>query len=80
MKWTVLFLIAILVTTPVQGETAFEPIKHPVRSLKYWGNYQRISLIDKVLQKAPAELIDYLQQDNLKNGWPNVPKPVDVPF
>ena len=58
---------------------AFEPLSHPVRSLKFWGDFKKSDLVEKINQTAPAELIDYLRQDNLKNGWPNIPKGVYVP-
>ena len=72
------WFIAVLLCTIAQSALAFESLSHPVRSLKFWGDFKKGDLIEKINKTAPAELIDYLRQDNLKNGWPNIPKSVDV--
>lgn len=70
--------IAILLCSIAQSAFAFEPLRHPVRSLKFWSGFKKADLLEKVNKKTPAELIDYLRQDNLRNGWPNIPKSVNV--
>jgi hypothetical protein len=72
-------LVALFIITTAQNLMAFEPLGHPIRSLKFWGDIKKVDLVDKIVSKAPPELIDYLRKDNEKNGWSNIPQAVEVP-
>lgn len=69
---TKIFLFALLISQTAIAE--FEPMKHVVRREAYWGDYKRRAITEKLLPASP-EVIDYITQDNIKNGWPNRPKP-----
>lgn len=62
------------------GHFAFsgELANMPVKQETFWGDYQKLEL-EKKVRRAPPELIEYLQKDNEKQGWPNKPIAVDLP-
>jgi len=66
----------VLLCLAAQPSSAFEPFKHPVRAASFWQSTMKGAIDSKIIQKAPAEMIDYLTQDNRSNGWPNTPKAV----
>jgi len=47
-------------------------LKHPIKQLKYWGDFKSKEMIEKI-QKASPEILDYLIKDNINQGWPNRP-------
>lgn len=52
----------------------FDPLKHEARQLSFWQKYRfsDLALEDRIFE-MPDELLDYLNQDNISQGWPNRP-------
>lgn len=52
----------------------FDPFKHDARQLSFWEKYKfsELSLEDRIFE-IPDELLDYLNKDNISQGWPNRP-------
>lgn len=75
MKIKVLILMQLM--TSITGAISFDPMKHVVRQESFWGNYKHRKITEKI-QTASPEVIDYLTQDNIQQGWPNRPTPADL--
>ena len=52
--------------------------KHVTRKMSYWKKFANRPLNDRVFI-APEELVDYIDLDNRKNGFPNKPFIPKVP-
>jgi hypothetical protein len=50
---------------------------HTVRTLDYWKGFETRSWVDR-LQPATPEVIDFLQKDNLYQGFPQRPRPARI--
>lgn len=68
----------VIADDAVSSKPSLEEVAaHPVRQLDYWRGYESRSWVDRLVPASP-EIIDFLQKDNLLQGFPQQPRPARV--